>query len=81
MIKLNYINLIANKNVNGYTTTLKYLSMGDIFIFIGIISSIVIPFKSFFIIESLKQISINLTIKIEAIQKLKLLKYKDKNIV
>jgi hypothetical protein len=74
MIKLIYINLIANKNVNGYTRTLKYLSIGDIFIFIGIIFSISIPFKSFFIIESLKLISTNLIIKIELIQKPKLLK-------
>jgi hypothetical protein len=74
MIKLIYINLIANKNVNGYTRTLKYLSTGDIFILIGIISSILIPFKSFFIIESLKLISTNLIIKIELIQKPKLLK-------
>ena len=48
MIKLNYINLIANKNVNGYIITLKYLKSGVIFIFIGIIFSIGIPNESFF---------------------------------
>ena len=74
MIKLNYINLIANKNVNGYIITLKYLKSGVIFIFIGIIFSIDIPLESFFIIDNLKAISANLTIKIELIQKPKLLK-------
>ena len=74
MIKLNYMSLIANKNVNGYTITLKYLRIGDIFIFIGIIISINTLFKSFFIIESLKDKSTNFIINIELIQKLKLLR-------
>ncbi len=74
MIKLNYINLIANKNVNGYISTLKYLNSGVILIFIGTILSIEIPQESFFIIDNLKAISANFTIKIELIQKPKLLK-------
>jgi hypothetical protein len=74
MIKLNYQNLIANKNVNGYISTLKYLKSGVILIFIGIIFSIEIPWESFFIIDNLKAISANFIIKIELIQKPKLLK-------
>jgi hypothetical protein len=74
MIKLIYIILIANKKVNGYTITLKYLNIGVIFTFIAIISSIETPFDNFFIITNLKLISKNFTIKIELIQKPKLVK-------
>ena len=74
MIKLIYINLIANKNVNGYTITLKYLNIGVIFTFIAIISLIETPLDSLFIITNLKLMSKNFTIKIELIQKPKLVK-------
>ena len=78
MTKSNYYITITNKNVNGYTITLKYLKKGVIFIFTCNNSLISFPSLRFFINVNLKLISKNLRINIELIKKPKLLKLKDK---